>query len=65
MIPAHEPDRADTNVLQYSTAEKLFLIALSEKATTDPILMELSSNTDSGLIYIDKCCPRWVSTNCG
>lgn len=39
MIPAHEPDKAETKVLQYSTAEKLFLIALSEKATTDPMMV--------------------------
>lgn len=38
-MPAVEPDRAATNVLQYSTAEKLFLIAWSEKATTVPILV--------------------------
>lgn len=34
-MPAHEPDKADTNVLQYSMAEKLFRIAFSEKATTE------------------------------
>lgn len=37
MMPAHEPDNADTKVLQYSTAEKLFLIALSEYATKVPM----------------------------
>lgn len=37
MIPAQEPDNADTNVLQYSTAEKLCLIACSENATTELI----------------------------
>lgn len=36
-MPAHEPDKADTKVLQYSTAEKLFLIACSENAMTEPI----------------------------
>lgn len=54
-MPAQEPDKADINVLQYSTAEKLFLIALSEKATTDPILIRRASNTNSGSTYVFGC----------
>lgn len=41
MMPAHEPDRTDTNVLQYSTAEKLFLMACSENAITEAIALAL------------------------
>ena len=37
-MPAHDPDKAATKVLEYSTAEKLFLIAVSERATTVPIV---------------------------
>lgn len=51
MMPAQDPDKADTNVLQYSTAEKLFLMACSEKATTEPIPTGFDSNTVSGITY--------------